>query len=217
MTANGDAVAVLIGSGPSLSKIDIKSLVRFKSIAFNRSWLAWDEWGFDPTWYACLDGNSIGLLENDLKGVIASRRCHRWFLNNKTQLRGSSVTLVATDAQAPLAAVDKIADMGNVGATALQLLAGMGIRKILMVGIDAQYGPSSVGRDCNHFRPDYAVRDIGPADAALFRRYVAGWPKIAAVCRDWGMEVMNASPGTVLRDFPVVSLEGGIAWLEEHL
>ena len=62
---------VLIGSGPSLNKIDPRKLAPYDAIAFNRSWLAWDDWGFAPRYHACLDPASIAIIGPELPPVIA--------------------------------------------------------------------------------------------------------------------------------------------------
>lgn len=207
------SVAVLIGSGPSLNGIDIAALRDFNTIAFNRSWVAWSEWGFDPTWYACLDAASLTLLEDELAAILPKRRVGRWFLNGRTRLRGAAVSPVAVDADLPTASLERICDLGNVGATALQLLAALGIRRVLMVGVDARYTTATARQDVNHFRPDYALRDLDAENSALLQRYVAGWPVAAAACRDWGMDVRNASPGTTLSEFPETTFTDGLTWI----
>ena len=65
---------VLIGSGPSLNKIDPRKLAPYDAIAFNRSWLAWDDWGFAPRYHACLDPASIAIIGPELPPVIAETR-----------------------------------------------------------------------------------------------------------------------------------------------
>lgn len=45
--------AVLIGSGPSLDVGELRALAGLSAIAFNRSFIAWDDWGFTPSYNAC--------------------------------------------------------------------------------------------------------------------------------------------------------------------
>jgi hypothetical protein len=63
--------AFVIGTGPSLRDIDVQKLKDYDTISFNRSYISYkDEWGFDPTYYMCIDSSDLdsNLIENsDIK------------------------------------------------------------------------------------------------------------------------------------------------------
>ena len=104
-------------------------------------------------------------------------------------------------------------DLGNVGAASLQMLALLGYRKVLMVGVDGRYLPERADEaDVNHFSDAYA-RGRKPLTAADQRHYTAGWPLAAKECRRLGMEVRNASSGTALSYFETCGLGEGLDWL----
>src|SRR5688572_31198007 len=82
-----------------------------------------------------------------------------------------------------------------------------------MVGVDGDCLPERhVDNVANHFRDDYA-RGRVPLTPTLRARYTGHWPIVAAECKRHGIEVRNASPGTVLTCFDTIDLDDGIAWL----
>jgi hypothetical protein len=212
-----DAV-VLIGSGPSLNRIDPRRLAAYDSIAFNRSWLAWGDWGFAPRYHACLDPASIALIGPEMRPVIAAHAATRFFLHNdaaKAGIKASDrVTLCGLVTGERFAdSFSSLTDFGNVGAASLQVLHALRYRKVLMVGVDGDYLPEKdVESDANHFREDYA-RGRHPLTPALRARYTGQWSVVAAECRRCGIEVRNASPGTVLTCLDTIDFDDGLDWL----
>jgi hypothetical protein len=209
---------VLIGSGPSLNRIDPRKLAGLDTIAFNRSWLAWDDWGFAPRYHACLDPASIAILGPELPPVIARHRSTRFFLHRDAAragiAAGGNVTLCDLAEGTRFAdALATLTDFGNVGAVSMQVLHLLGYRKILLVGVDGDYLPEKdVDNDANHFRDDYA-RGRLPLTPVLRARYTGHWPVVAAECKRHGIDVRNASPGTVLTCFDAINFDDGLAWL----
>ena len=209
---------VLIGSGPSLNRIDVRALAPFHTIAFNRSWLAWPSWTFTPTYHACLDPLSMAIIGRELPPVVRSNPATRFFLHGDAARYGVGGTdRVSLSELAPgdtfASSLPQLTDFGNVGAISLQVLALLGYRKVLMVGVDGSYGADpEAARDPNHFRDDYA-RGRKPLTDADRVRYTAGWPLAAAECQRLGIDVRNASPGSALSCFPAVGLADGLAWL----
>jgi hypothetical protein len=212
------AGVVLIGSGPSLNRIDPRRLAGRAAISFNRAWLAWRDWGFAPRYHACLDPSSIAIIGPELPPIIGANPQTRFFLHRDAGRFGiaESANVVLCDlvegarfADAPAT----ISDFGNVGATSMQILNLLGYRKILMVGVDGDYLPErDTDGDANHFRDDYA-RGRVPLTPALRARYTGHWPIVAAECNRCGIDVRNASPGTVLTCFGTIDFDDGLAWL----
>ncbi len=69
---------VIIGNGPSLNDVDINMLKGVDTFSFNRAYIAYDDWGFTPTYYgisdkitieSCYDGIEK-LLETDVKKMF---------------------------------------------------------------------------------------------------------------------------------------------------
>lgn len=212
------AGVVLIGSGPSLNRIDPRRLAGRDAISFNRAWLAWRDWGFAPRYHACLDPSSIAIIGPELPPIIAANPQTRFFLHLDAGRFGiaenANVTLCNLVEGARFGdAFATISDFGNVGAASTQILNLLGYRKILMVGVDGDYLPEQdTHGDANHFRADYA-RGRVPLTPALRARYTGHWPIVAAECNRCGIDVRNASPGTVLTCFDTIAFDDGLAWL----
>ena len=62
--------AFVIGTGPSLKKIDMKKLSQYDCITFNRAYIAYKDWGFVPKYYLAFDGNDIRAMYKDLNFII---------------------------------------------------------------------------------------------------------------------------------------------------
>lgn len=209
---------ILIGSGPSLNRIDPRRLAGHHAISFNRAWLAWRDWGFAPRYHACLDPASIAIIGPELPPVVAMNPATRFFLHRDATkagiAAGDNVTLCASvEGRHFSDTLSTLTDFGNVGAVSLQVLHLLGYRKVLMVGVDGDYLPEDdVGNDANHFRNDYARGRI-PLTPALRSRYTDRWPAVAAECGRCGVDVRNASPGTVLTCFDQIDFDDSLVWL----
>jgi len=209
---------VLIGSGPSLNRVDPRQFASHDTIAFNRSWLAWRDWGFAPRFHACLDPLSIAIIAPELPPVIAAHQSTHFFLHSSAAKigieAGDRVTLCdLVPGTSFSGSLSSLTDYGNVGAISLQILCALGYRKVLMIGVDGEYQvETDVNRDANHFRPDYAAGRM-PLTPAQRARVTAGWPAVARECERCGLEVRNASPGTVLSCLPTIDPGTGLDWL----
>ena len=52
----------IIGSGPSLNKIDMSLLKNQDTFSMNRQYIAYGDWGFYPTYYAMIDSRLIATI-----------------------------------------------------------------------------------------------------------------------------------------------------------
>ena len=78
-----DETMFVIGSGPSLNKIDIKQLKGLNTISLNRQYIAYDDWGFWPKYYVCIDQRLIGkIFETDILPMMRDPKCgiERFFI-----------------------------------------------------------------------------------------------------------------------------------------
>ncbi len=219
----------VIGSGPSLSAVDVGRLRGLDAIAFNRSYIAWDDWGFVPRLYACVDPIVVEDNAGEIRGLINDHPGTTFYLHEiGLQFgieRGRNVVfsaLVGGDRFSMMPGM--LTDFGNVGATCFQILARLGYRRVGMIGIDARYvdldasAPSDangfirIANDPNHFSPEYARSKrlrARPDLAGLLGK----WPLVAAECRRVGMSVVNASTGSALACFPMTDFSSAADWL----
>jgi hypothetical protein len=151
---------VLIGNGPSLRDIDMKFLKDVDTISFNRAYLSYndEEWGFDPTYYCVIDGDTIRCtIEDIVKLTNKPSKTKRFFVNNtkgEFDLSGADHSRL-TEFKAFRGKVDKsrfaqwektipsqITDLTlicNVSAFAIPLLYCLGYDTVGMIGCDAKY------------------------------------------------------------------------------
>ena len=72
--------AFVIGTGPSLRKIDMSKLKDKKTVTFNRAYIAFDDWGFDPTYYLSIDSNDLRSMYKDVNKLIENSQIEKFFL-----------------------------------------------------------------------------------------------------------------------------------------
>lgn len=150
---------VLIGNGPSLRNIDMPSLRDVDTISFNRAYLSYpEEWGFYPTYYCVIDGDTIRCTVEDMVEMINTpSKTKRFFINNcKNEF---DLSKAQTDRLTIFKAFRGIPDKSrfgqwskeipseiydvkqicNVSAFAVQLLYCLGYDTVGMIGCDARY------------------------------------------------------------------------------
>lgn len=225
----GGAGCFLIGSGPSLNFIDIRRLVDIDTISFNRSYVAWERWGFAPKFYACLDPLGIEGNAQELRELVRKATHTRFFLNANAQMFGlewaSNVSLVQLTPGHEFSTDLSVAtDFGNVGATSIQLLGLLGYDRIVMVGVDARYSHFNadisdandndyfvVRDDPDHFCSEYGQGKQRPLGYKL-ERVLGRWPMVARECARNSIEVRNSSSGSALECFPFLGFDDALEW-----
>lgn len=221
----------LLGCGPSLNYVELQRLAEYDTITFNRAYIAWGEWGFVPSYYACFD--PIALVDNlaEIKQLIERSPVKRFFLNEVAAQFGlkqsDRVTLVKLLDKGQFSTnFRRLGDFGNVGASSLQVLGAMDYRRVVMVGIDARYTTVNppgtndqelirVDHDQDHFSPEYMRGKIRMAKPDL-DKLIGRWPEVAEQCKRYGMEVRNASPGSALKCFASMQLEIALSWIAKR-
>lgn len=219
----------LIGCGPSLNTVDVTRLSGVDSITFNRSFVAWDRWGFHPTYYACFDETSLSDNVEEISSLVKTSDVRRFFLNGIARELGIEdsprVTYVTLNQSAEFSLdVENLSDFGNVGASSLQILAALGYTKAAMIGIDARYssfpdadvddqGFMRTESDDDHFIPEYGrgKRRVACPD---LDKLLGSWPHVAEECAKKGLDVRIASPGSALTCFEHITFEEAISWIE---
>lgn len=109
-----------------------------------------------------------------------------------------------------------------MSATSLQILAGLGFRRILLLGVDASYGDATAetsavataGKaDSDHFIPDYRA-GLSFDTTTPRNQFVEGWALAAAGCEKLNIAIRNASRATSLTCFVRCNLDDGLLWLK---
>tara|TARA_R110000851_G_scaffold32298_1_gene86805 strand:- start:1726 stop:2496 length:771 start_codon:yes stop_codon:yes gene_type:complete len=74
-------LAWVIGTGPSLRNIDMSKLIPERTITFNRAYVAFEDWGFEPSYYLAIDSNDIRAMYKDINTLIGSSNIEKFFLS----------------------------------------------------------------------------------------------------------------------------------------
>jgi hypothetical protein len=114
----------------------------------------------------------------------------------------------------------------NVAAFSCQILASLGYKRILLLGVDGTFLPHPGAEvldqphhmvavsdtDPNHFCPEYlpvGMRFTRPRPD----RFMHGWRLLAGQLGEAGVEVKNATANSAVDCFPNTTLDAGLRWL----
>ncbi len=152
--------AYVIGTGPSLKGVDMSKLKNEDTITFNRAYVAFDDWGFHPTYYLSIDSQDLESISEDIVGLMDQGKIEKYFLPhdshfyhlaNSNQYRDKITLLQDTPESWKMAlsfneciALGKtntlitpiLASAGYMGAKMLYL---MGYNEVVLLGCDAYY------------------------------------------------------------------------------
>lgn len=162
---------VIIANGPSLLRTNMSLLRGEKTFCMNRAYLMFDEWGFTPTYFTCLNPLVIEQFAADIANLPMPR-----FLNySQRDLFASSeethyfrvpprlVERFQSDVTRP------ISSGGTVTYATLQIAFFMGFREVVLVGLDHSFvekgtpGKTEVREakvDQSHMHPNYFPQGI---------------------------------------------------------
>ncbi len=213
--------AVLIGSGPSLDVEELRELTGFPAIAFNRSFIAWRDWGFTPQYYACTNAATAALVVSDAEDILAFEGLRRIWLHHVFEqceaARSDPRVVFVSPAETVFGVHDgQIGDYGNVGASSLQLLWSMGHNRILLMGTDGRYQPRAGGPSINHFRADYIPAGFSSTTSPRTEK----WGDAVADAIAHGVELRLRARGSALSEIAgleqdTATLEQTAAWLSQ--
>ncbi len=207
--------AFIIGNGPSLNKIDISLLKGKDTISFNRAYIAYEEWGFYPKYFMCIDLRVLYNIAADINKLIKDSPIERFFLRDQSKdyiIHNEKVTFINTE-DIPKRfndlSFDNLVYWGDVSVCSLQVLYILGYQEAVLLGCDAKYkeypsGIKKLGRkyistennDPNHFRPDYFGKGTEYSKPSG-RGHYKSWKRIAKLING-KMKIYSSSPGSRL-------------------
>lgn len=207
---------VIIGSGPSITKADVLIASSFPTISFNRSYLIFKEWGFSPTYYAAFDPVVIKEIASNVENDILPYIGDSLFFNRKLLEilpKHEKIKFInIRQDKTPNFSTEDISDCGTVGASSLQLAGALGYKKIVLLGMDANYSLQNLSS--NHFIPEYS-KGIAPPPISSLDFMFKGWEEVAQLCKNSNIEVVNSSKITELTCFNKSPLSESLLWLKE--
>ena len=166
--------AWIIGNAPSIARLDMSRLSSEVTFSFNRAYLAYEEWGWYPTYFCMIDAKVMLQITDDINDLIRSGKIKAFYLNADGAegiIEADNVHLVEFDKTGyenhggnkwgfvP----DNWKYCADVAAFALQVAYCEGYRKIYIAGVDqnwGMHGETAPGADTDHFRPDYEADHV---------------------------------------------------------
>tara|TARA_A100001391_G_scaffold201935_1_gene190242 strand:- start:9992 stop:10699 length:708 start_codon:yes stop_codon:yes gene_type:complete len=176
--------AYIIGTGPSLKNVDMSLLKDKDTITFNRAYVAFEDWGFEPTYFLAIDGNDLRSVYKDINQLVTDSNIKKFYLLNPTDN-----AIHESDSFQDNEKVDKLFEdsdkihflhdheiVPNAGIMGLYVLKQMGYEEVAFLGCDARYKDdeesnkhitmkgreyiSHADYDVNHFTDKYFGKGI---------------------------------------------------------
>ena len=99
----------------------------------------------------------------------------------------------------------KVSWNGNSGAAAISVAASAGAKRIFLLGFDMKLDEEGKNQ---HWHTLYKSKPTDPIKpiSLPFHKHIVGFPAIAKDARAMGIEIINVSPNSAIKDFKKVSL-----------
>lgn len=177
----------IIANGPSLKKMDLSVLSDQFTISMNRAYLMYDDWGFVPSYYICINELVIEQFAKDIfklnmpKFLNYNRRDYfPYKMNNKRLMFTRYGFGLSDDFQNDI--TKTMSSGGTVTYAALQLAYYMGFEEVIIIGMDHNFVEKGLPNktevrksktDESHCHPDYFPQGIKWQLPDLYRSELA--------------------------------------------
>jgi hypothetical protein len=218
----------IIGNGPSLNKIDIQKLRDKDTISFNRAYIAYQDWGFFPTYFMTADLVVLENIKENVKDLIKTSPITRFFLPLwSADYFGTSEKIQYLNfIKRPFfdrwmwgKSFNRMKIIANVGATSVPVLQVLGYRNFIILGTDCNYVEKNIKNVEIEYHPEDKKRKIvykssKDTDPNHFRpdyfgagteyskpqqnNHYRGWQFIASKMHKKGVNIILCSPGSSL-------------------
>lgn len=155
----------ILGNGPSLKQTDLTKLKNEYTFGMNRIYLAFDDMGFETSYYVSVNDLVIEqcaneILELQIPRFVSWRAGKRWLTQQE------NLFFLYTTYTEPKFAKDirnRLWESATVTYVALQIAFFMGFDDVILIGVDHNFETKgkanttiiSQGDDPNHFHPGY--------------------------------------------------------------
>jgi len=204
--------AFILGNGPSLARTDVSQLAGEASFGMNRVYLAFPEWGFQTSYFVCVNDLVIEQSAPDL-ATLSMPKFLSWHSRRLVPLDAHTIFLHTTY-EGPTFARDargRLWEGATVTYIALQLAFHLGFDPVILIGVDHSFSSKgkpnttviSQGQDADHFDARYfgaGFRWQLPDLAQSERAYRMARRAFEAD----GRQVLDATIGGQLTVFPKV-------------
>jgi hypothetical protein len=164
----------IIANGPSLGKMELDALKDEYTISMNRAYLMYEQWGFSPTYYACINELVLEQFSEDIGKLNMPR-----FLNfskrscfPESELDKNIIYLklsLGIEDRFSNNMANAISSGGTVTFACLQLAYYMGFDEVVVIGMDHNFVEKGVPnteeirsseRDESHCHPEYFPKGV---------------------------------------------------------
>ncbi|MGE0722812.1 MAG: hypothetical protein AB7O45_00480 [Alphaproteobacteria bacterium] len=196
---SGETVFV-IGGGPSLRGFDFDRLRDRNSIAVNA---------------ALIDAPDASVSLTSAHAFFERHRAAFDAFGGIALTMSKAAQVAAPDRLRLIEAIETQRDGFNVrpgavrrglttGHTAAALAIALGASRVVLLGVDGRAGTGG-----SHYHGHYAY--VPPTTPERLAAYVAGWSGWRAQARAVGVDIVNATPGSAVAEFPIVDIDDEMA------
>jgi len=204
--------AFIFGNGPSLAKTDVRKLKNERTFGMNRVYLAFPEWGFQTSYFVCVNDLVIEQTAADIASLPMPKFLS-WRARRFVQPDEHTIFLHSTYERPTFAkdARGRLWEGATVTYVALQLAYYLGFETVILIGVDHSFNSKgkpnttviSEGEDRDHFDAGYFGRGFRwqlPDLEMSQRAYAMARQAYEAD----GRQVLDATIGGQLTVFPKV-------------
>lgn len=198
---------VVICNGPSLKSLDITTLKGVDCFGLNRSYMAYENWGFVPKYFVCINELVLSQFSHDIESINSVK-----FLNyTKKELfsdKNSYFLMLAFKDKVVNSLQKELSSAATVTFVAIQLALIMGYKRIGIVGLDHSFsGPGRPNQtlkagaeDDNHFMSNYFSGGIQWEYPNLDRNE-KGYELLRKYAESQGVEIYDCTKNGMSRAF----------------
>ncbi len=198
----------VMANGPSLAKMDLSALKDEFTMSMNRAYLLYDDWGFTPTYYICINELVLEQFANDISNlkmprfVNFNRRKNFKNYQNDDTLMFMRVGFKLND-EFKGDITRTVSSGGTVTFACLQLAYFMGFEEVIIIGMDHNFvekgrpNKTEVRKtvtDESHCHPDYFPKGIKWQLPDLYRSELA-YAMARNAYEDDGRRIIDATVG----------------------
>ncbi len=217
--------AFVLGNGPSLADVALPALSDYATIGMNAAYRYWREIDWRPRYYACVD-TVVGMSHKDeIAELIEEGQIERFLLRNnlvealgRTAQTDRVVNFDAIRGDGTLLDVDP----PTTGSHSALWAAEMGYRKVVILGVDAQYKELVDGAQRGdgieleiveaRDNPNYFFKGYqAPGDKYNVPNprpdlHVNAWRRASVNLREAGVDIYNGNVNSGVRCLPFIAL-----------
>lgn len=159
--------AFVLGNGPSLRNTDVSKLKNERTFGMNRVYLAFPEWGFQTSYFVCVNDLVIEQTAADIQALHMPKFLS-WRSRRFVQPDEQTIFLHSTYERPTFAqnAAGRLWEGATVTYVALQLAYHLGFETVILIGVDHSFSSKgkpnttvvSEGNDKDHFDSGYFGR-----------------------------------------------------------